>query len=150
MSAGENSGRFAATPDELRRYGEDGFFVRSAVFAPAELEVLRQAVEKVVAEAGEHGGKTYEIDGNRYRDTEAATLQYEHHASAETIRVIEPFHHLHPDLDRLVDDPRMTEAICGILVSGGGAVDREDQLQAALRGLGFSLAPGLALLEPRL
>ena len=51
MSAGGNSGRFAATPDELRRYGEDGFFVRSAVFAPAELEVLRQAVEKVVAES---------------------------------------------------------------------------------------------------
>ena len=109
-------GEFLMSSEEADRYREDGFFVRRSVFDPFEVSVLRRAVEQVVHEQAQRSaGETYTIDGNRYREGSEVTLQYEHHAGARTIRVIEPFHHLHSDLDRLVDDPRMTEPMCGIL-----------------------------------
>ena len=107
--------RDAISAEELRQYAEDGFFVRRAVFDASEVAVLRRAVESVVAQMSSSPGRTYEIDGNRYREAPRTTLQYEHRPGAETIRVIEPFHHLHPDLDSLVDDPRMTLPMRGIL-----------------------------------
>ena len=109
-------GDFSMNSEEADRYREDGFFVRRSVFGPAEVAVLQRAVEHVVlAQTRRATGETYTIDGNRYRDRSGVTLQYEHYAGARTIRVIEPFHHLHSDLDRLVDDPRITEPMCGIL-----------------------------------
>jgi len=107
--------RYALTPEEARQYQEDGFFVRRAAFCDEELAILREAVEEVVRSAASSSGLTYEIDGNRYCETSQTTVQYEHRPEAKTIRVVEPFHHLHSDLDRLVDDPRLTEPIRGIL-----------------------------------
>jgi ectoine hydroxylase len=59
--------------------------------------------------ASERGGDSYHIDGNRYHEAAGSTLQFEHQPESETIRVIEPFHHLDPDFDRLIDDPRLAQ-----------------------------------------
>lgn len=117
MSASTEAQRehFSLSSDEAERYREEGFFVRRAAFAPSEVAVLRRAVEAVVLEQAEGSGESYRIDGNRYCDQSGVTVQFEHHGDASTIRVIEPFHQLHADLDRLVDDPRLTEPMCGIL-----------------------------------
>jgi ectoine hydroxylase-related dioxygenase (phytanoyl-CoA dioxygenase family) len=99
------------TQEEHRAWRDDGFFVRRRVFAEAELDALRQAAEAVV-ERAEHAaacGESYAIDGNRYCETGAATLQYEHRPDSTTLRVIEPFHHLDPRFEAVVDDPRIVE-----------------------------------------
>jgi len=98
--------------DERRRWERDGFFVRERVFSEAELAELREAGETVVARAAEAAadeGESYLIDGNRYHEAGGATIQYEHTPGSRTVRVIEPFHHLHPRFDRLIDDPRIVE-----------------------------------------
>ena len=97
---------------ERRAWQEDGFFVREAVFSQEEIRVLGEAAERVVAEAARAAkdvGEDYEIDGNRYQPAAGALLQYEHAPGSATLRVIEPFHHLDPAFDRLVDDPRLVE-----------------------------------------
>jgi ectoine hydroxylase-related dioxygenase (phytanoyl-CoA dioxygenase family) len=103
---------YRLTRAERRAWEEDGFFVRERAFALEELEALRKAAERCVAEAAaatEHGGDSYFIDGNRYHEACGATVQFEHHEGAHTIRVIEPFHHFEPCLDQLIDDPRLVE-----------------------------------------
>ena len=114
------NGRLRLTADERARYVEDGFFVREAVFDAAALEVLRAAAERVVARAAEAAERAvpedaYAIDGNRYVEAARATIQFEHRADSQTIRVIEPFHHLDPVFDALVGDPRLVAPVCGIL-----------------------------------
>lgn len=106
--------------DERRRYVEDGFFFRAAVFDAAELVALRAAAERVVARAEEAARKAdeaaaYEIDGNRYVEAARATIQFEHRAGSQTVRVVEPFHHLDPAFDALLADPRIVAPVCGIL-----------------------------------
>ena len=105
------------TVDERRAYQDDGFFVREAAFSEPELRELRAAAERVVehAEATSDLGEDYRIDGNRYVDAFGQTIQYEHNEAARTIRVIEPFHHLDPVLDRLVDDARLVQPMCGLI-----------------------------------
>ena len=117
---------------EQRRYQDEGFFVREAVFGRVDLERFRAAAERVVGtatrasseiadpeEASSDRAKDtdadYRIDGNRYVETADATVQFEHHAGSQTIRVIEPFHHLDPVFDALVQDPRIVTPICGVL-----------------------------------
>jgi len=102
---------FALTAEERRAYDEDGFFVRERAFDAAEVEDLRDAAECAVAlaAAGAPSGDDYVIDGNRYREAAGSTIQFEHRPGSETIRVIEPFHHLDPRLDRLIDDARLVE-----------------------------------------
>jgi hypothetical protein len=106
---------------ERRAYRDDGFFVRRSVFAAAELEQLREVAERVVEQAGRasQAGNAYAIDGNRYVDFDASTLQFEHAQESKTIRVIEPFHCLDPVFDALIDDPRLTEPLCGLTESDG-------------------------------
>lgn len=115
--------------DERRRYEEDGFFAREAVFGSEDLERLRAAAERVAANAKRAAlaksraveraeapeDDDYRIDGNRYVEAAEATVQYEHDAGSETIRVIEPFHHLDPVFERLVEDPRLVVPLCGVL-----------------------------------
>jgi ectoine hydroxylase-related dioxygenase (phytanoyl-CoA dioxygenase family) len=112
------SGERALTPRERAAWSEQGFFFRPAVFSGAELAVLREAAEAVVrgAEAAvEQSSERYAIDGNRYVEVQVAaqraTVQLEHAESSRTLRVIEPFHALHPAFERLVDDLRIVEPV---------------------------------------
>ncbi len=98
------------TPDERLAWERDGFFVRRGVFTPPELERLRAAAERVAEQchaAAREDGDSYHIDGNRYHEAAGSTIQFEHAPGSQTIRVIEPFHHLDDELDRLIDDERI-------------------------------------------
>jgi ectoine hydroxylase-related dioxygenase (phytanoyl-CoA dioxygenase family) len=101
--------RFGLSAEERRAYDEDGFFVRERAFGEAEIAELRDAAECAVARvAGSAPTRDdYLIDGNRYREAAGSTIQFEHRPESETIRVIEPFHHLDPRLDGLIDDARL-------------------------------------------
>ncbi len=116
---------------ERQQYREDGFFVREKVFSAEDIERFRMAAERVViaaaestaavtigttdAASGNSSESNYRIDGNRYIETGDATVQFEHDGESQTIRVIEPFHHLDPVFDELVQDPRIVTPICGVL-----------------------------------
>jgi hypothetical protein len=105
------------SPAELRRYREDGFFVRLAVFRPAELELLREAADRAVAVAQRlsQRGHTYHLDGKRFVDAEHVTIQFEHAPESVAVRVIEPVHDLDALFDALVDDPRIVRPMCGLI-----------------------------------
>jgi ectoine hydroxylase-related dioxygenase (phytanoyl-CoA dioxygenase family) len=95
---------------ERSAWERDGFFIRERVFSALEVEELRAAAERVAVRAGlaaGEGGRGYELDGNLYHEAAAATIPFEHGEARETIRVIEPFHHLEPRIERLIDDPRL-------------------------------------------
>jgi ectoine hydroxylase-related dioxygenase (phytanoyl-CoA dioxygenase family) len=119
MAAAElASSEWGLTARERSAWREHGFFFRPAVFAGAELCELHEAAEAVVhsAEAAAVGSSEhYAIDGNRYVDAQLgaqrATVQFEHAEGSRTLRVIEPFHALHPVFERLVDDPRIVEPV---------------------------------------
>ena len=102
---------------EQRAYAEDGFFIRAGVFAEAEIDAIRDAVECCAARASAAaaGGRTYEIDGNVYCEASGATIQFEHAPGSKTVRVIEPFHHLDERIDALIDDPRLVDPMRGLL-----------------------------------
>lgn len=97
-------------------YDRDGFFVRVRAFDAREVALLRTAAERAVERAGAlQARQEYRIDGNRYREVGGATIQFEHGSDSPTIRVIEPFHHLDPAFDALVDDERLVEPMRGLL-----------------------------------
>ena len=107
---------------ERRAWRDDGFFVREAVFSAPEVEELRDAAERVVAralEAARGAQGDYRVDGNRYQPAAGALLQYEHAPGSATLRVIEPFHHLDPAFDALIDDPRLVEPMRDLVDSEG-------------------------------
>ncbi len=102
-----------ATRSELEQFRTDGFFVREAVFTPEEVRELEQAVERVDdrihAAADPTGGAVIEIEGKRYEQVLGSTVKWDWAEGSTTIRSMEPFHHLDPRLDVLVDDPRLWE-----------------------------------------
>jgi ectoine hydroxylase len=102
---------FALTDAERRAYADDGFFARERAFDADEVIRLQDAAERAVARAasGAPSQADYRYDGNRYREAIGSTIQFEHQPGSETIRVVEPFHHLDPMLDQLIDDPRLVE-----------------------------------------
>ena len=80
---------------------QDGFFIRPRVFGEDELaRPARGGRAGRGARAGRRPDlrESYQIDGNRYCEAAGATIQFEHRPGSETIRVIEPFHHLEPVL----------------------------------------------------
>ncbi len=104
--------RWRLSEAEHRAWRDDGFFTRAAVFDADELAALRAAAERCVARATaaiESSGTHYAIDGNVYHEAGGSTIQLEHAPGSQTIRVIEPFHHLDEHMDRLLDDPRLAE-----------------------------------------
>jgi ectoine hydroxylase len=116
----------ALTEAEAQQFEDRGFFVRESVFDLADLERLRSAAERVaegvalaVAAIGSEAlirvEDDYRIDGNRYVEVAGSTIQFEHGEGSKTIRVIEPFHHLDPSFDALVEDPRIVVPLCGVL-----------------------------------
>ncbi len=111
-------GRWALRANERRAWEQDGFFIRPRVFGPGEIQALRDAAEQAVARASraaQRADDEYEIDGNRYCEAGGTTIQFEHRPGSETIRVLEPFHHLDDRFDALIDDPRFVEPMRGIL-----------------------------------
>jgi hypothetical protein len=101
---------------ERKAWDEQGFFWRAAVFGAAERAAFGEAAEAVARRAQDGlaaGGESYAIDGNTYVELQlsghAATVQLEHAPGSRTVRVIEPFHTLHPVFERLIDDPRIVE-----------------------------------------
>ncbi len=98
------------TAAELHNYHKDGFVVRTNVYSLIELNTLSQAIEAacVTATQSIHCGDTYYLGGNRFVDTQQCTVQFEHRAGTNTVRVIEPIHMLHSDIDALLDDPKIT------------------------------------------
>ena len=122
VAAAERARAHDLTAAERNAWAEHGFFFREAVFAPAELAALRAAAEAVVQRAESRvkaGGARYVIDGNHYVDVQlagrAATVQLEHAPGSATVRVIEPCHGLHPEFERLIDDPRIVAPMCGLI-----------------------------------
>jgi len=122
-------GSLELTESERERYRVEGFFVRESVFDSGDLARFREAAERVVLEAAKASdvkleevtrrvaptSDDYRIDGNRYVEAADATVQFEHTQGSQTIRVIEPFHHLDPVFDALIEDPRLVVPLCGVL-----------------------------------
>ncbi|MFQ5515425.1 MAG: phytanoyl-CoA dioxygenase family protein [Myxococcota bacterium] len=101
-----------ATAQELDSYREHGYFMRPAQLAEQELEPLRSAVEEVhariVHEAAREDAPAVErIDGKRYQKLLGSSVKWEWQETFQEIRSMEPYHHLDPRLDALLDDPRL-------------------------------------------
>jgi len=60
-------------------------------------------------------GHEYLLDNKRFVDIEGCTLQYEFGEHANTLRVVEPIHHLDQVFSDLVDDPRITRPMQGLV-----------------------------------
>jgi len=104
--------RWRLSQRERRAWDDDGFLIRAAVFDPDERAALQDAAERCVARATaaiETASAHYAIDGNVYHEAGGSTIQLEHAPGSQTIRVIEPFHHLDDQMDRLLDDERIVE-----------------------------------------
>jgi ectoine hydroxylase-related dioxygenase (phytanoyl-CoA dioxygenase family) len=105
---------------EREAWEQDGFFVRRSAFDEAELAALRDAAERVAARAEQRRAdpdRRFAVDGNVYLEAEGSTIQLEHGAESRELRVIEPFHHLDPRFDALMDDPRLVEPMRGLVGS---------------------------------
>lgn len=112
MAAGADGRSWRLSDAERGVWRDDGFFTREAVFGVDELAALRDAAERCVGratDAMEQSCEQYAIDGNVYREAGGATIQLEHALGSRTIRVIEPFHHLDEQMDRLLDDARLVD-----------------------------------------
>jgi phytanoyl-CoA hydroxylase len=109
----------ALTSSEAHLYERDGFVVRHDVFSQGEADALRRAVERAAAAAQRlsESGDTYVLDGKRFVDAGYTTIQFERAPATDTIRVIEPVHHLDPALDALIDDARIVEPMCTLVGS---------------------------------
>ena len=124
MAAAEHAAmaRAGLSAAERKAWLEQGFFFREAVFGAAELAAFGEAAEAVVRRAQDGvaaGGESYAIDGNTYVELKlagrVATVQLEHAPGSRTVRVIEPFHTLHPAFERMIDDPRIVAPMCELI-----------------------------------
>lgn len=108
---------YCLSAEELTSYRQHGYLIRREVFSGDELLTLREIVELAVSSAYElaQDGETYHLDGKRFVDIGPMTVQFEHAIDSDTIRVIEPVHHLHPGLEALVDDPRIVAPMQSII-----------------------------------
>lgn len=134
------AGKAALSEKELADYRCNGFLIRESVFAERELVTLREAVERAVSRAfaDTGAGRTYYLDKKRFVDIGAMTVQFEHEAGSETIRVIEPVQHLDPALSALVIDSRIAEPVSSIIGTPDIAVwTNKLNLKRPYEGSGF-------------
>jgi phytanoyl-CoA hydroxylase len=102
----------AATESELALFKEQGFFIRESIFNQEELEVMRQAVEDIHTSinrsaVSDDAPSIQTIDDKRYQDLQNSVVKWEWTEESTDIRSMEPFLHLHPDLEHLIDDCRL-------------------------------------------
>lgn len=109
--------------EELDLFRKQGYVVRERALPEARLVHLREAVEdvhrQVVAAAREQASRgtarVERIDGRRFEQVLGSVVKWEWDESSETVRSMEPVHHLHPELDALLDDPRLVAPSAGLL-----------------------------------
>jgi hypothetical protein len=101
----------APSAAEIDAYRKRGYFVRERVLGPDVLEPLRDAVERVHAAidaAAARGDAPVEyVDDKRYQRLLGSTVKWEWREALGAIRSMEPFAHLDPRLDALIDEPRL-------------------------------------------
>ena len=125
---------------EQRNFAADGFLIRESAFTPAEVEILRGAVERAAQRAMElaESGRTYILDGKRFVDSGYTTVQFEPERGSDTIRVVEPVHELDDHLSDLLDDPRIVEPMRDLVGAEHLAVWTDKlNLKRPLEGTGF-------------
>lgn len=105
------------TDKEQQQWQEYGYFVRTHCFKSAELTAITAAVQRatVAADQQARSGSTYYLDGKKFVDIGPATVQYEHTDDAAEVRVLEPVHLFDPEIDALLDDPRLTVPMQGLI-----------------------------------
>ncbi len=131
---------YSLSKEELFIYRRHGYLIREQVFGAAELADLTDSVERAVAAAYEQStrGRTYHLDGKRFVDIDHMTVQFEHGDMSETIRVIEPAHHLDAVLEALAEDPRIVDPVRSIIgVDAVSIWTNKLNLKRAGEGSGF-------------
>ena len=115
-STAQQHGR-TLTDREREAWKRDGYFVREAVFDAAECADLVAAAEAAAVRATARcpEGRTYFLDGKRFVDVDHHTVQFEHAPGSEDVKVIETVHEFDPRLTALIDDPRLTVPMRGLL-----------------------------------
>ena len=99
---------------ERAQYTRDGFVLRAGVFAPAELDGLRAAVEDTVAQVVAHArrpdsGPEFLLAGHRLQFSSRTVIQWEWRDGSPEVRLLEPFTHLDARFATLWDDRRLVE-----------------------------------------
>jgi len=104
---------------ERQQWREDGYFIRQLQFDDAALAPLREAADRIASMVAAQAvtGSAYELDGKRFVDIEHITLQYEHQADSQQLRVVEPVHELDDQLLSLMADPRLIEPMRALVGS---------------------------------
>jgi hypothetical protein len=101
-----------ATRYELECYDRDGYFVRESAFPSSDLIEIRAAVERVndlIQAAADSSGEAIEwIEGKRYERVLGSSVKWDWDQDSRGVRSMEPFHHLDPRLEKLMEDPRLT------------------------------------------
>lgn len=94
---------------ERQQWQQQGYFTRHRQFDPIEIAALQRAAEQAAkqADARTARGHTYFLDSKRFVDVDQATVQYEHTPDSTTVRVLEPVNLFEPQIETLVDDPRL-------------------------------------------
>ena len=101
-----------ATAGEMAQYEGDGYFVRESVLSEAELAPLRESVDGIhsqimSAAAQDDVEPARLVDSKRYQKILGSSVQWEWQEQSREIRTMEPYHHLDPRLDALIDDIRL-------------------------------------------
>ena len=130
---------FCLNADELAFYLEHGYLTRSCVFSAKEISRLIGSVEAAARSAYEQTsqGKMYLLDGKRFVDVGSMTVQFEHGLGSDSVRVIEPAQHLHPDLASLIRDERIIAPIRSIVGGEIGLWTNKLNLKVGVEGSGF-------------
>lgn len=98
------------TEAEKAAYERDGFIVRRGAFGPADIEVLVDAAEEVVAQLVAHRNGTRLPAGSYTFELEAtANTVIKWEGDSDVVHGIEPFVHLHPTFRAYAEDPRFVE-----------------------------------------
>ncbi len=98
-------------------FGSDGFVVCEALLEPAELEELRSVTERVAASVAararrQGAGPERDLgDGHRIQFSSHTAIQWEWRDGSEEIRLLEPVDHLHPRIQALFADERLTAPV---------------------------------------
>ncbi|MEV8375245.1 phytanoyl-CoA dioxygenase family protein [Kribbella sp. NPDC056861] len=102
-----------------------GYLVLPELFSATEIARLRDAAEQVhasvvaAAEAGETAVTVWP-DGHRLEEIRGTTIHWEPDAPGKAVRSLAPVAHLHPALDALWTEPRLTspmESLIGATVA---------------------------------